>query len=130
MLTTNEISTELFSYLSGVAGIPATYYIDSTEQPLDDHIRAYIMPAVSVSKGFGDNDGTKQVGLVYLNIFVKAAANANFKSGDYAELLSDAFKKGTDTGQICFIKPPNIKPPIADNGFLMRSVICEYTIFT
>ena len=130
MLAPNDITRTLFAYLATVSGLPKTYYVDSTEKPTTDHLRAYILPAVAVSNGFQPSDATKQMGILQVSVFVKASKGANIKSGDYIEILANAFKKGTEEGLIYFNKPPNIKTSMADNGFLMTAIDAEYTILS
>lgn len=127
MLPTNTITRTLFAYLDTVSGLPKTYYIDSTENPADDHLRAYILPAITTSNGLASDSATKQNGILQVSVFVKASKGANIKSGDYIETLANAFKRGTITGGIEFNKPPNIKTSMADNGFLMTVIDAEYT---
>lgn len=130
MLATNDITRGLFAYLATVSGLPQTYYIDSTAEVLDDHLRAYILPAINVSNGFEADSCTKQTGILQINIFVKAGRGANIKSGDYLDVLFNAFKKGDTVGDICFNKPPQSKPPFAHSGFLMTTFETEYTILS
>lgn len=128
MLPTNDITRTLFAYLATVAGLPVTYYIDSPENPATDHLRAYILPAISVSDGLPQDSATKQLGILQINVFVKASKGANIKSGDYIEILANAFKRGTRPSGIEFNSPPNIKTSMADNGFLMTTIDAKYTI--
>jgi hypothetical protein len=128
MQAPNQITRTLFAYLSTVAGLPTTYYVDSTAAPTDDHLRAYILPADSFSEGIAFDAATQQSGILQINIFVKAGAGANIQSGDYAQLLLDAFIRGTELSGIEFNRIPQIRNAVADNGFLMASFSAEYTI--
>ena len=130
MLPVNDITRTLFAYLATVGGLPKTYYIDSTEAPKDDHLRAYILPAISDSNGLAHDSGTQQTGILQINVFVKASAGANIKGGGYIELIAQAFKRGTRPSGIEFNRPPNIKTSMADNGFLMTVIDAEYTILS
>ena len=127
MQSPNQITRTIFAYLNTLA-VPDILYIDSTEQPTDDHLRAYILPAITVSDGLAHDSDTRQFGIAQINIFAKESKGANIKSGDYAEIVIEGFKRGTLLAGIEFNKPPVVSAPVASNGFLTVSVSAEYTI--
>ena len=126
MLSPNTITRTIFTYLETIS-LPDILYIDSTEQPTDDHLRAYILPAVTESNGIAHDSSTRQFGILQVNIFVKESRGANISSGDIALNILNAFQRGTVLTGIEFNKPPVVSAPTASGGFLMVVVSCEYT---
>lgn len=128
MLSPNDISRTVFTYLETIALLPPILYIDSVDQPTDDHLRAYILPAVTEANGIAYDSNTRQFGIVQINVFVKESKGANFKSGGIVEDVLSAFIRGTTLTGIEFNKPPVVSAPTASGGFLMVAVSAEYTI--
>lgn len=125
MLSPNTISRTVFTYLETLA-LPDILYIDSVNQPTDDHLRAYILPAVTDAPYMAVDSTTQQFGIVQINVFVKESKGANFKSGGIVEDVLSAFVRGTVLTGIEFNKPPVVSAPVASGGFLMVVVSCEY----
>jgi hypothetical protein len=130
MLPINTIARTLFAYLATITGLPVTYYVDSTELATTDHLRVYLLPATSISNGLPQDSATKQAGILQINVFVKAGKGANIKSGDYIEILSNAFQRGTRPSGIEFNSPPNVNHSMANDGFLMTAIDAKYTILS
>lgn len=125
MIAPNAITRTLFAYVETLTALPI-YYVDSTGQPTDDHLQAFILPAGTLADGLSYDSWTQQFGILQINILVKENEGANISAGDYAETILTGLSRGLELTGIRFDRVPAVSAPVASGGFLMVSVSAEY----